>query len=373
VLNTTGAAPTATVYQSDGSQVTFAINPDGTFRAAGPWVEATLAKQSDGSYLYSLPDRTSLTFDSIGRFVSEADRNANAITASYNGSGQITKLTDDANRSITLAYNPDGTVKTATDPDQQQVSYSYTSGDLVSVSDLNGKLWRFGYDTSNQMTSMKDPNNHGTDTAYDSSGRVVSQIDSMSRKRTWDYSMWGSGHPETKVTNPGGDVTDMQFDTAYQPVQITHAQGTPDAGTVNYAYDANNFPASTTDANNHQTMYSYDSAGDLTSETDPLNHTTSWTYDAQRDLPSITTALNHKTTFVYDSRGNLTSMSRPVTETSQTQTTTYTHAPTTGDLTSLKDPGPERERRRRGRGRARRSTAPESFRCRRDFDASHAF
>ena len=327
----------ATVYQSDASQVPFNINSDGSFSAPGPWVQATLIKRLDGSYLYTLPDRRSIVFDANGRLVSEADRDGNQITASYDSSGRVSALSDGAGRSVTLARNADGTVSSATDPAGRKVAYSYSSGNLTGVTELDGGSWSFGYDGQHQLTSMTDPNAHTTTTGYDASNRVVSQTDALGRKRTWSYSQWGTGELETVITNPAGDVTDERFNHANEPVQITHAQGTSVAGTRTIAYNANSLPTSVTDENGHTTNYTYDSAGNRTSRTDPLGQKTSWTYDSQHDVTSITTPMGYQTTIAYDASGDPTSVSRTLRETGQTQTTSSGYD-AYGDLTSVTDP-----------------------------------
>jgi YD repeat-containing protein len=327
----------ATVYQADGSTVPFTINSDGSFSPPGPWVEASLTKRSDGSFLYTLPDRTQITFDPTGRLLAQADRNGNQITTGY-GSGHLTTLTDGAGRSVTLSYNPDGTVNSASDPAGHTVSYGYDgSGNLAQVTDVGGGVRRFGYDVSHQLTSMTDPNGGTTTTSYDSSHRVVSQTDALGRKRTWAYSQWGTGELETVITNPGGDITDERFNHANEPVQITTAQGTSVAGTRTMSYDGNNLLASATDENGHTSTYTYDAAGNRTSQTNPLGNKTTWTYNAQHDLTSVTTPLGHITTFGYDANGNPTSASRSVTETNQTQSTSYVYD-AGGNLTRSTDP-----------------------------------
>jgi RHS repeat-associated protein len=326
----------ATVSNANGSQVVFGINADGSFSPPGPWVQATLVQVSGGGYLYTLPDRSSLSFDSTGRLLSEADRNGNQITATYDGSGHLTALTDGTGRSITLSYNPDGTISSAQDYAGDTVTYSYGNGNLTAVREPDKALWQFAYDGSHQMNSQTDPDNNTTTTLYDSSNRVMSQTDALHRTRTWSYSQWAPGENETTITNPGGDITDEQFDFSGEPLRITHAQGTSQAVTRSYTY-TDNLPVSLTDENGHTTSWTYNAAGDRASQTDPNNHATSWGHDAQHDLTSIITPSGHTTTITYDTNGNPTQVSRTLTETGQTQSTSYTYDGT-GDQTSSTDP-----------------------------------
>jgi RHS repeat-associated protein len=326
------AAHTATVYQADGSAVPFAINGDGSISPDSARIQATLVKNPDGTYLYTLPDRRTFMFSSAGTLRSQADRNGNQTSISYDGSGNVVQITDASGRSITLAHNPDGTVSSATDPAGHVVSYAYNNGNLVSVTGVRGGTWQLAYDGQHQLTSQTDPNGGTITTTYDSSNRVVSQTDALGRAWSWTY-----GPGETLITNPNGAITDEQFTALDEPTSITAAKGTSAQMTTTTSYDTNGNPVSDTDGNAHTTTYSYDAAGNRTSQTDPLGHTTSWTYDAQRDLTSTTTPLGHTTTIAYDMRGNPTSISRTLTETGQTQTTSYTYD-ALGELTAVTDP-----------------------------------
>lgn len=317
----------ATVYQENGSTVPFDINTDGSFSSGG-WVQATLVKQSDGTYLYTLPDQSTFVFDSAGRLTKETDRNGNAIGMSYDTNGHLVAATDATGRSISFSYNADGTVSSATDPANDTARYSYTSGNLTQVVAADGGVWKFGYDASHQLTSMTDPDGRAITTSYDASNRVTSQTDAFGT-RYWSYAS-----DETVITNPAGDVTDEVFQNN-QPVSITYAKGTSLAGTRTIAYDPNGNPISETDQNSHTWNYGYDAAGNRTSVQDPNGHTTSRTYDAQRDVTSVTTPLGHQTTFAYDAHGNLTSVSRIAA--GQTQTIGYGYD-AAGDRTSMTDP-----------------------------------
>lgn len=332
------AASSATVTQANGSTIAFAMNSNGTFSAPSTLVQATLVKRADGSYLYTLPDRSSITFDSSGRFVSEADRNGNQVTATRNGAGEVTALTDGGGRSISLAYNTEGTVSSVTDPAGNAVSYQYDgSGNLTQVTDLRGGVWTFGYDASHQLTSMTNPRGGVTTNTYDSSNRVTAQTDPMNRRWTWSYTTASSGLPETIVTDPNGNQANETFNEADEPVQIVDAAGTSVATTRSFTYNTDGLVTKMVDGRGKTTTYTYDAAGNRTGVTDPNGHTTSWSYDTNRDLTSTTSPMGRATTIVYDANGNPTSVSRTLTETGQTQTTGYAYD-THGDLASVTDP-----------------------------------
>jgi RHS repeat-associated protein len=322
---------TATVTQANGSTVGFTT--DGTSFTPMRWVKATLVGNEDGTYTYTLPDQTSMLFDSSGRLVSESDRYGDTTTMTYTGS-ELTGVTDADGRSITFAYNDDGTVSTATDPMGHTVTYAYTGGDLTSVTNAVGSTWEFGYDSSRQLTSETDPRGGTVTTAYDSAHRVTSQTDAMDRTTTWDWSTPG----ETVITDPNSNVITDTFDPTLRLISSTDASGTAIAATTSYAYDANGNLTSVTDPNLHETTYTYDSANNRLTQTQPGSRTTTWTYDTSRDVTSMEDPTGLTTTYTYTS-GKLTEVSRPLDETHTQETTyAYTDSSDPGAVTAVTDP-----------------------------------
>lgn len=74
-------------------------------------------------------DGTVRTFDYVGKLKKRQDADGNALTYGYNGSGQLTTITDASDRVTTLAYYSGGTFNgllyTATDPNGLATEYLY--------------------------------------------------------------------------------------------------------------------------------------------------------------------------------------------------------------------------------------------------------
>ena len=83
-----------------------------------------------------------------------------------------------------------------------------------------------------------------------------------------------------------------------------------------------------------------DSSGNPLTVTDPLGQQTTNTYNSFNELLTTKDPNGVTTTDTYNGNANLTSASRPLTGTTQTQTTTYTYADAShpGDVTSMVDP-----------------------------------
>ena len=325
----------ATVYQSNGSVVRFLYSVEKWVPAA-PLVQATLAKEGS-NYIYTLPNQTVLHFNGSGEITSEADRNGNSITMSYNAEKQLEAVTDEAARKLMFTYNGEGLVTSAKDPIGHTVKYTYETGKLASVTEPGETKasWKFKYDASRQMTEEVDGRGNTIKTEYDSSHRVISQTDALSRKREWKYASTETG-TETSITEPNGSTTVETFNLAGEPTSITHASGTSLAQTTKNEYDGSYNLVAITDPDGHTVKYAYDPEGDRTAETDALGHVTEWTYDATHDVLTTKTLDGETTTITRDGHSNPETISRPAPG-ETTQVTRYKYD-SHGDLESATDP-----------------------------------
>jgi RHS repeat-associated protein len=333
----------AVLHEANGAQVSFFHDRTGAHGwSAGATVLATLTEEGN-RYVIRMPDGHTVTFNSGGRLSSEpsadgiftitegtlpisseADRNGNTVSLSYEGS-RLTKATDGAGRSLTFAYDAEGQVTSATDPLGHTVKYAYEHGNLASVTEPGetSPRWRFGYDASHEMTSESEGSAPAAVTEYDSAHRVVTQTDAMKRKRTWSYFV-AKTFRLTTITEPNGSITREEFNEAGVPTNVTRAFDTSASVTTTSEYNSEGQLIATVDGNGHRLKYGYDAAGNRTSETDALGNTTSRTYNAERELTSETQPGGERTTFTRDADGNLLEASRPAPG-GQTQVTKYTY------------------------------------------------
>ena len=333
----------ALVHEETGATLTFALTPTGTYQPP-PGVLATLVNNGDGTYTLNRRDQTHLTFNSSGQLTKETDRNSYATTLTYSAGNPVT-VTDPASRTLAISWSG-GHVASVTDSNvtpSRSVQYQYNdgAGNLTDVIDVNGGHWQYTYDGSHRMTVMKDPKCYatsgcpGVQNSYDSNGRVQSQKDQLNRQTTFSYAS-----NQTTLTDPKGNVTVFKYQSNELIARID-GYGTSSAATTYYTYDLNTLGvASITDPNGSVSTNTYDAAGNLLTHTDALSRTTTYTYDAMNDLLTVTDPLGVKTTNVYNANANLTSSSRPLSGTSQTQTTTYNYSDSShpGDVTSMVDP-----------------------------------
>ena len=328
----------ATVYQDNGSTVTFDREKEGeAWTAPSSLVEATLVNVS-GGYVYTLPNQTKLNFNTAGVLTSEEDRNGNAITLSYNADKQLETVTDATGRKLTFKYNGSGQIESIKDPMGHTVKYTYESGNLTSITQPSEEKtrWKLQYNSAHELTSETDGREHTVVTEYNEAHQVSSQKDAMSRKRTWEYTTAPENSTKTTITEPNGSTTVDEFNEDGLPTNVTHASGTSIAATTTHEYNSAGQLVAVTDPNKHKTEYGYDAAGNKTSEKDADGDETKWKYDGTHDIETETTPGGETTTTKRNSHGDPEVIERPA-PSAKTQKTAFKYA-SNGDVESMTDP-----------------------------------
>jgi RHS repeat-associated protein len=326
-------AETATVRNDNGSTVVFYLI--GAGYQSAPWVQAKLAKEG-ANYVYTLPSQTKLLFNGSGQLTKVTDRHGNAIALAYNGKNQLETATDGAGRKLTFTYNAGGQAESVKDPMGHLSKYTYESSNLATVTLPEEKLrWKFGYDASHQLTSLTDGSAHTTTFEYDASKRVKFEENALKRKRTLEYKEIGGG-TETKVAEPNTSTTVAQFNSAFEPTVVTLASGTEIAAKTTSEYDSSLNLKAVTDPNNHTTKYGYDAEGNKTSEIDANANETKWTYNSSHDMLTATTPNGETTTLTLNAAGDPETVKRPAPE-AKTQEIKFKWAGN-GDLEEETDP-----------------------------------
>jgi RHS repeat-associated protein len=330
----------ATITHGNGSQTAFASSGSGGYTAPER-VLARLVRNGDGTWTYTVRERTTYTFSGAGRLTGIADLNGNTIALAYDGSGRLLTATDGAGRTLSFAYDSAGLISSVTDSTGRSVDYAHNAaGDLTTVTDARDEQWEYTYDSSHLLLTREDPNAKSVTNTYDAGGRTLTQTNALDHTTTFAY----TGHPSidpltsTRVTDPRGNVTRYDYLQGIITEQ-TCALGTPKEARWIFEHDRRATLGLTkvTDPNGHITRHIYDSRGNRTSTTTPLNHTASASYDALNNPISETDEMGVTTTHTYDVRGNRLTSSTPLSGTSQTQTLKWSYAPN-GDVTSFTDP-----------------------------------
>jgi RHS repeat-associated protein len=265
-----------------------------------------------------------------GRLVSVSDRNGNQTKIAYAAKGLMETITDPAGRKITLAYNAEGLVESAKDPMGHTVKYTYEGGNLISVTlpgEAKAR-WQYGYDGSHQMTSMTDGRAGKTTNEYDEAHRVKTQTDPAEHKLTFEYEPFhtkitnnttGSVTDEHFTSNnlpfsithgfgtASATTETFTYDTQSNLASVTDGNGHK----TEYTYDGAADRTSMVDPNKNETKWTYDGTHDVLTATDPNGEKTTITRDSRGNAETVSRPAPHgttqTTTYHYDTNGNLTS------------------------------------------------------------------
>ena len=325
----------------DGRLVTFAT----------PNFFGQISRNADGSYTVVFKDGRAHQFNSAGKLISLADRNANQTLLTYDLNGRLSSVTDPFGRVLSVTTN--------------------SSGLVLSISDSLGTIATYTYGGSNELSSVTYPDNSGyrfthnvvpsglvLATVSDALGNIIEQhdYDSQGRANTSQaqagverYTLNYVSPTETDVTDALGRVTKYFYHNVKGRKAVTRVDGLCNCGgsqsqtwayddqmnvvshvnalgqAATYAYDANGNEVTgtgvlgsssftynqfgevltATDAMGGLTTNIYDAAGNLLSVTDALNNTTTLTYDVRGELVTMTNPLGRVTTVAYDSSGNI--------------------------------------------------------------------
>jgi RHS repeat-associated protein len=314
-----------TVVQENGATAVFSLSGGkyvaGTWIQATLAKEEVEAKTF---YLFTLPTQEKLKFNSEGQLVEQKDRNGNAITLSYE-TGKLKTVKDAAGRELKFTFTG-SQVTQVEDPLGHKVAYAYESENLKSVTLPGEETarWTFKYDGSHQLTEMTDGRGGVTKTEYDASHRVKKQTDPLERVTSFEYGESG-GHKTTTITEPNGSTTFEKFNEDAEPLEMIRAKGTAIERKTTIEYNAAYEMVKATDALGHATTYEYNAAGDRTLEKDAEGDETKWTYDSTHDVETETTPKGEKTTYKRDAHGNVEAIERPG-PSETTQKITFKHA-----------------------------------------------
>jgi len=349
------ASQRATLVQGNGSTVVFAEGKAGSFSGPAWTQDTLSGTPETGYTLTLPDQTKYQFEGATGRLQSVTDRNGNATTVAYESHGRIETITDPAGRKITFAYNSEGLVESAKDPLGHTVKYTYEAGSLASVTEPGGTgaRWQFKYDGSHEITTMTDSRGGKTSNEYDSSHRVISQTDPAERTLTFEYEAFHtkitnkatgavtderftSADLPFSITHGAGTTSasteTYTYDAANNLKSVTDGNG----HTTKYTYDGSSNRTSMVDADEHETKWTYDATHDVETMTTPGGETTTIKRNTHGDPETISRPAPGKTTqttkYEYDTHGNLTSVTDPL-----ERTWKYEYD-TAGDRTGETDP-----------------------------------
>jgi RHS repeat-associated protein len=344
-----------TLYQAEGNTVPFTEISEGAFVAPAWSQDTLSGSAEAGYTLTLADQTKYKFNGSSGRLESVTDRDGNATTLAYNEAGRLETITDPAGRKMTLTYNSEGLVESAKDPMGHVVEYTYESGNLTSVTEPGEEKarWQFKYNGSHELTTMTDGRGRKTVNEYNGSNQVISQTDPAERTLTFEYEPFHTvitNHSTGSVTSEWFTSNDEPFSITqgYETSSETTASFTYNEGgyvtsetdgdgyTTTYGYDSANDQTSLVDPDKDETKWTYDSTHDVETMTTPKGETTTFKREShgnpeviERPAPGGKTQI---TKYKYGSHGEVESMTDPL-----ERTWKYEYD-SKGDRTSETDP-----------------------------------
>ena len=299
-----------------------------------------LAKIGGGGWTLTETNGYVTTFRTDGRMTSVADADGQQLNLTWNGSNQLTTVTDAVTgRTLTFTYT--GTLvssvstNSVTGPGYSGAltwNYVYSVNNLSKVCEPRNNNPVTGScivytTTSGPITQITDRNGHVDRKVGYVGGKLAWTEDGLANRTNYSYPT----SSKTIVTDPNGHATTSEFDNQYRLVKQTDAAG----GVTTFVYDVAGFRYLTTDPLNHSTTRTFDANGNVLSETDALVHTKYSKYDSNnnliesRDARSASSTDNtYVITTTWDgvAHNKLTESTPPTTQqpTGTTQSWTYT-------------------------------------------------
>lgn len=282
---------------------------------------------------------TRYAYDERHRLIAVTDPNGGVVTNGYDdGNRVISQAGPGPGRSLGFAYG-EGTT-TITDGNGQVEIHTFAgnrlmmrtrglgsaeaatssfgydeAGNLVSVTDPNGQIWRSSYDGRGNRLSQTDPLGRTTRFSYDGANNLLTRTDPMAFVTQFGYDSFGN---LASISRPlvGAEsnwLLGLQHEDAQHPGDIT-AVVDPDGQIWKLGYDASGNLVRREDPLGHAWTGRYNRIGWLTEAVlprgneagaKPAHFQVKRAYSPMGDLMQLTDALGNVHRFAYDGNRNL--------------------------------------------------------------------
>ncbi len=152
---------TVAVTYPDGADVAFGREANGTF--AAPQGRFSTFSGSAGAYTLTDKEATVYRF-AQNRIASITDASGRALTYTYDGSGQTTRILSASGRSLNFTWN---------------------AGRVATVSNDLNETWQYTYDTTGNLTKVCDPTNACTHYSYTWISQYANAVQNLGPLSYW--------------------------------------------------------------------------------------------------------------------------------------------------------------------------------------------
>ncbi|GIJ67955.1 ricin-type beta-trefoil lectin domain protein [Virgisporangium ochraceum] len=287
---------------------------------AGRLVEAGQCPLGDAvvACLNSAYGKSTMTYDSVGRFIGQTSPEGRPTSYTYDGAGQLASVSQRRNpadaatpTTVQLGYDVNGRQSRMVDGNGNATYSTYTPWGLpesmvepatAAHPDAADRTWTTVYDAAGQPVTQKLPGNVTRARTFDGLGRLTGEsgsgAEAATSARSLDYDALGR---IVRMGGPAGDTTYTWNDRGLL------MQATGAAGTASYSYDGDGNLASKTDAAGTSAL-TYDGAGRLLTAGDPLiGVVQTYSYDMTGNLSKVDYGSGASRVLTYDPQSLLIS------------------------------------------------------------------
>lgn len=231
------------------------------------------------------------------------DANGNAITVSFDASGQIARIESSSGGTFTLEWSggPDARLLSVADNMGRRAAFKQDGKRLRGVTDPAGAQWTYDYEAG-RLTRATDPQGRTILRArYDRAGRAVEAGDAAGAY-LFDYDSTPSAVSRlTTVTDPLGAKTYFQQSESGLLTALTDGEG----GSARFEYNASNRLQRLSTSLGYETKLSYDAQNRLLRQWSTDGTDKSYGYDARGHVSSVTEG-GVRTDYTLDESGRIT-------------------------------------------------------------------
>lgn len=232
-----------------------------TYDASGRPV--TVAREGYGSY--------EIQRDAQGLVTGQVEATGFAMQLWRDANGVVTQAVDSLGRTTEWTLN-DGRRGTVGMPLTGADQRSYANGRLATYTDRDGGTWGYGYTPDGLLAAVTNPLGDVRQLEYNDMGQVVRVI--LENGTTSEYGYDANGGL-TAITTPGSSTWHMVHNPLGQPLQITN----PEGGVEIRTYTEDGLLATMTDSDGGGVSNAYDGLRRLTQRVRPDGATSEFTYE----------------------------------------------------------------------------------------------
>jgi YD repeat-containing protein len=312
-----GFLSVASVTTSDGAVRQYDIPPaPGQIRVTDGNGDATFYTSTALGLVQTVADAAGNTvtyaYDSVGNRIRAVNGAGETVSFTYDPRNNLTSITDGANNRWAAAYDTGAT--RITDPNKNVYTLFYDgSGNLTAVSNPQSFAISATRNAAGQILSLSDPKGNTRAYQYNADGLLTGFTDALGNKWAYDYD--GAARPASR-TDPAGATVKTTYTNGNRIAALTAADTQQPFDYSGIQRDGLNRLSHYTDSNGNQLSYTYDAAGQLTAITLPGGKTVAYQYDHLHRLSKVSDWQGNFAIYRYDAAGwpvSLTVSGGPVT------------------------------------------------------------